>query len=380
MKHEVPRTGDAEGESRDPRACLYVPYSAARHARFPAPESVAVAADALASDVAANAVAEIIVAPGLVRTHVPDPQRPANRNRTTSRRGTIESWSPKSRASMARRFATLDFEPWVSLIARGWIIAMITLTYPRQWSVLVPGGSVASRHLQAFEKRLSRATGNATLAIWKREFQKRGAPHFHLLLPVPPQIEDESIYEWVSRSWFEVVGSGDPRHLAAGTGIDWTRGPLVTDPARVTRYFTGHAAPNGRSAKEYQNQAPRHWRESGDVGRFWGYWGLARVEASSLLSYRDFVAIRRILRGLDRSRRRTRIVQVQRVNRSTGVIDTRRVHRRNVLGHLASGSLVGASVFTPNGPEFAHALARYLRPKATAANPGMVTGTRRRLP
>jgi len=207
------------------------------------------------------------------------------------------------------------------------------------------------------------------MAIWKREFQKRGAPHVHLLLPLPMEIAGVSVHQWVSRAWYEIVASKDPRHLSAGTGIDWAEGLRMVDPVRVARYFAGHAAPGGQSTKEYQNEAPALWRESGAIGRYWGYWGLHPVQGSVGLDERQLVEVRRLLRGLDRSRGRTRIVRVRRVDRSTGEIHVRRVRRRAVLGHFASGRLVGGSLFTADGPAVAQILARYLQAETATGHP-----------
>ena len=355
----TPGTGDAAGESRDPGACLYVPYL---HAHFPSARAVAEAAMAFKAVSDGKSVAELWVSPGLLRVSVPL----GTKQRTGGGpRGAIESWSRKSRSTMVRHLATLDYSPWLELTSDGWAVVMITLTYPGSWQELVPGSTIAVAHLRAFRARLTRALGQPPLAIWKREFQRRGAPHVHLLIALPLTIGDTSVYQWVSRAWYEVVKSNDPRHLAAGTGIDWAEGRRAIDPVRVARYFSGHAAPSGKSRKEYQNLAPNLWLENKDVGRFWGVWGLRSVKETASLTLQQLIEVRRILRGIDRSRRRTRVVRVTRVNRKTGVIYFRRVRRRAVLGHLASGRLVGASLFTSDGPAVANLLARYFETKTT---------------
>jgi len=90
---------------------------------------------------------------------------------------------------------------------------MITLTYPGQWS---QDPKAWKRDLDVFFRRLCRAYPQAA-AFWKLEFQTRGAPHFHLLVwGVPPNAQART---WVSRAWFEIVGSGDERHLRAGTQV-----------------------------------------------------------------------------------------------------------------------------------------------------------------
>jgi len=370
----IPGTGDAAGESRV-QGLSNVPYP---HGNFPSPQSAAQAARSFASETNAKTVAELWVSTGLLRVFVPL----GTKGRTGGGpRRSIESWSRKSRSSMMRHLATLDYSPWLELTNGGWAVVMLTLTYPGSWEELVPGSSTAVAHLRSFRARLTRALGQSPLAIWKREFQRRGAPHYHLLIALPLTINDTSIYEWVSHAWYEVVRSNDPRHLAAGTGIDWAEGRRAIDPVRVARYFSGHAAPSGKSRKEYQNVAPALWLEKDDVGRFWGVWGLRPVKEIATLNLQQLIEVRRILRGIDRSRRRTRIVRVARVRSATGVLYFRRVRRRAVLGHLASGRLVGASLFSTDGPAVANLLARYIRTKTTSdqIDPEWIASRKRKL-
>lgn len=366
MAPEGPGTGGGAAASQDPGACLYIPYQPA--ARFPGRSDVDRAGEAFVAVAPDAGIAELTVSPGLIRIRVPDPDPHFEGDGSISDsrrpRGQIKAWSAKSRTSMTRRFATLDYTPWSLRLAVGWLVVMLTLTYPSAWVELVPSADQALAHLKAMRSRIERATGRTALAIWKREFQRRGAPHFHLLLPLPTTINGESVQEWVSRAWFEIVDSADPKHLVAGTGIDWAEGLRSVDPVRVARYFSGHAAPSGRSRKEYQNVAPDVWLDNGSVGRFWGFWGLVPAESTVELSKADLVEVRRVLRRLDRSRRRTKVVTVRRVRRSTGEFYVRRVRRRSVLGHLAAAEPTGASLFANDAPSVALALSRLISPSS----------------
>ena len=68
-----------------------------------------------------------------------------------------------------------------------------------------PDPDTAYRHLRALAKRFERATGLKLKGVWKREFQRRGAPHFHVLTPLPAMIGNEPVREWFARSWYEIV-------------------------------------------------------------------------------------------------------------------------------------------------------------------------------
>jgi len=181
----------------------------------------------------------------------------------------------------------------------------VTLTYPGTWRAACPSGREAKRQLDLFRRRWVRRWGDFQ-GVWKLEFQPRHsrpqseqlAPHFHILTVYPgldPLHEPAtptsltSVREWVSQTWWQVVGSGDPKHLRAGTQVQEADG---TSPGRIIGYFAGYTA--GRS-KEEQHVAPNDW--SG-LGRFWGVCGIARVAITVDFSEDDFFAVRRILEDL----------------------------------------------------------------------------------
>jgi hypothetical protein len=92
----------------------------------------------------------------------------------------------------------------------------VTLTYPGQWD---NNPKKWKRDLRVFWMRLNRALPGVG-CIWKLEFQKRGAPHFHLLVwgsGYAPLLIN------VSRIWYETVGSGDERHLRAGSRVEMVK-------------------------------------------------------------------------------------------------------------------------------------------------------------
>lgn len=189
-------------------------------------------------------------------------------------------WSRKSRANMVRTLGCIDFTPMYSDRTR--MPAMVTLTYPADWLTVAPTGRAVKAHLKAFRKRYERAWGETLMCVWKLEFQRRGAPHVHMLM-VPPHGKAGGLIfrQWLSSTWADVVAHPDPaeyiKHLAAGTGVDYTEGLKAQDPKRVAVYFTKHST---FVDKEYQHVVPEEWQQPGCTpGRFWGYWGLERHTA-----------------------------------------------------------------------------------------------------
>lgn len=82
----------------------------------------------------------------------------------------------------------------------------VTLTYPE---VFPEDSAVWKKHIDSFWKSFIRAFPKAG-CVWKLEPQKRGAPHFHLLVWGVDQFLATYCVPFI---WYRVVGSGDKRHL-----------------------------------------------------------------------------------------------------------------------------------------------------------------------
>ncbi|WP_329094289.1 rolling circle replication-associated protein [Streptosporangium sp. NBC_01469] len=252
----------------------------------------------------------------------------------------ITGWSRKSRANMVRALCEIDYRPMLDDATR--LPAMVTLTYPGDWLAVVPTGRVCKKHLQAFRRRYEKAWSQPLLTIWKLEFQKRGAPHFHLLLVPPHGLSrtpgarataaarvgaGKPFYQWLSDVWADIVAAdnveivahdkktGEPltardQHRRAGTGIDYAEGLKASDPKRTAVYFTKHGS---FAAKEYQHCVPEPWTEPGaGPGRFWGYWNLDRVTFAVEVTPDQAVQAARIARRWAHAQRTTRQVAAPR--------------------------------------------------------------------
>lgn len=206
----------------------------------------------------------------------------------------ITSWSRRSRSHMSYALDCLDYSPlFADPTAR---VAMLTLTMPGDrtddhagWEDLVPTPAAYRYDFELFCQAYVRAWGTPLVCVHKMEFQRRGAPHEHILLAVPAGRSagaDAGFFfrEWVSAAWARVVGHPDPieraKHRLAGTGIDYVE-ERYRDPRRIAEYFSKHGA---FSSKEYQNHMPQLWLDAIDAGaagaRFWGYMGLSYARAT----------------------------------------------------------------------------------------------------
>lgn len=225
---------------------------------------------------------------------------------TTERRGGglrkhIRDFSADSRRRLQRRLAMIN-EMETKLPD------FLTLTYPAEYS---GDWREWKRHLHNFIKALVRRWPELW-GVWRLEFQKRGAPHFHFLLFDGPNLvalevldgnrnnkrrtiadplsdHNKEIFKWISETWYRIVGSGDPRHLAAGTRIEpiqsWNGVRHYT-----AKYLAKLPEEGGFVPAEYDG-----------TGRFWGVIGKARWKVSMFekeIPELMFFKIKRVLRKM----------------------------------------------------------------------------------
>jgi len=244
----------------------------------------------------------------------------------------------------------------------GRLPAILTLTYPGDWLTVAPTADAAMGHFQALCKRYARAWGEPLRGPWKKEFQGRGAVHFHISTtppmglttandPATGQAIRVDFKRWLSIIWAEIVAHPDPeqrrRHLIAGTGVDYAQGVKLIDPRRMSIYFAKYGA--AATGKEYQHRVPPEWLtselvctdcgagydqaldecpdcgcpdadlvETGSAGRFWGYRGLSRVLAIRQVTPVVGIAAARTARRWYRAKGLTKKITVQRVDQATG--------------------------------------------------------------
>ena len=120
----------------------------------------------------------------------------------------------------------------------------ITLTYPEEYPC---NGRVTKSHLNAFLQFLR---NRGVKSVWVLEFQAREAPHYHVI------VLDFIPKEEIAGRWYKIVGSGDEKHLRAGTGIS-----AIRSKGKLYGYVSSYI-------KKLDQKTPPEGFE--DVGRFWG--------------------------------------------------------------------------------------------------------------
>lgn len=120
----------------------------------------------------------------------------------------------------------------------------ITVTYPAEFPT---DGLIVRKHrLSLLRKIKDLGVKHYTTCL---EFQERGAPHIHILV-------DKWInYRTLKHMWFDIVGSGDPYHLEAGTSIR-----DIQDITKTRIYMSAYAR------KKDQKDVPAGYE---NVGKWW---------------------------------------------------------------------------------------------------------------
>jgi hypothetical protein len=228
-------------------------------------------------------------------------------NEKASKRGAVSGFSCKARSRMLRLVASLNFEIHPQFV---------TLTYPHEWD----NDPLAWKSdLDTFGKWLLRAYPAASF-IWKLEPQKRGAPHFHLLVYGIPFLP----WQNVAVRWAEIVNDcklpknfpAEKGKLGAALFHEWARNSIenydVADHLAAGVKVEAIRSRNGvmrYCSKNYMGKEcalPEGWD---NVGRFWGVVGRKNLPRSKVIevviSREALVKVRRTTRRWHMSKGRT---------------------------------------------------------------------------
>jgi hypothetical protein len=167
-------------------------------------------------------------------------------------RGAIKTFSYNSRRRLMRRIAQLRKDK---------LPLFVTLTYPNEFP---QDSKVYKEHLRRLGIALDRKYKRIGF-FWRLEFQKRGAPHYHLLLfgVSCKGKEIQVVRQWFAITWYKIVNSGDEKHLLAGTQVsrmkNWRQLSAYVSKS-IARVENGELGKDTQATMEY-------------VGRWYGVVG-----------------------------------------------------------------------------------------------------------
>lgn len=199
----------------------------------------------------------------------------------------VTHMSRRSENMLRRRIGELDLAPVLEAGAP----ALLTFTLPGPWEQLTPDAESASVIWNRFATVWADMFGERMAAIVAREFQDRGAPHWHVWTTLPERPAgwriwdteevDGTVYEFfrlgtidewrdqlqgtIAIAWSRNLRMPDRspqwrRHfylsLEHGTHISYTQGGRMRDPRRLSTYFLKEST---AASKAYQKGAPAIW-------------------------------------------------------------------------------------------------------------------------
>lgn len=203
------------------------------------------------------------------------------------RRRPVRDFTRKSRAEMTWAFACI---PWSSFERVG----MISLTYPPAFP---RDGRVVQADLRRFWEQWTRRFGRRPTGIWTREFQRRGAPHFHIYCEFPA--DKWAMVEFVRSAWSKIAWPDRPAGRWVQTRVEeyehLVGGQVRLD--KIVEYFAGHHSEKGL----YQKRLPADFV---NAGRWWGRVGrdTAAVREYDGLPPAVYFQLKRALKKIYRSR------------------------------------------------------------------------------
>lgn len=191
------------------------------------------------------------------------------------KRNIIDGYSRQSRNRLLKYLLSIDYHKME-------LPLFYTLTYPNEYS---DDPEQWKRDLNTFIKRLERLYPDLC-GIWRLEPQIREAPHFSGFLWGCDELSTMEGKKLFSKMWFEVVGSGDEKHLRAGTGIE-----KPDDVNGLIFYLSKYLSKSEKGGVPQEFKYP--------VGRYWGVFHRDRISASKEefeIDANMFFKIRRVIK------------------------------------------------------------------------------------
>ena len=213
----------------------------------------------------------------------------------------IGRFTAKSKRKLQQRFAQLDRS------RLKYLPKMLTLTYPKKYS---SDPAVWKKNLDDFLEHHFKPDFPNAFIIWKLEPQRRGAPHYHLLIFSDDSKVLNRVYtqkEKLAKSWYQVVASGDEKHLRAGIRVGFAPKTKNGRPIKKrAKDFTNWDMVSGYVAKYLGKVTGLFKSESnGDkeikqVGRYWGIYNRSLysqfvTEKSIQLSEAEYMKLKKMV-------------------------------------------------------------------------------------
>ena len=142
------------------------------------------------------------------------------------RRGLVSGFSQASQRRLRDKLIRVDWNAWAGVKNAPFAPSIfLTLTYPDTYPDF---WTDYKNHLRMFQKRIVRVfekRGVSISAVWKLEYQDRGAPHFHCILffhgrNSPHSVRIALLARWCRIAWSEIADNGSSGSAHEKYGAD----------------------------------------------------------------------------------------------------------------------------------------------------------------
>lgn len=196
-------------------------------------------------------------------------------------RGVVTKFSASSRRRMASLLMQIPIENLAQSgkRAKSAQLFFVTLTYGQRW----PNDWERYKNdLRAFRERLTywlHEKGIHYSCIWKLEYQKRGAPHFHLLVYLTKPFRVSSLLAYVASKWVNIASKDfdyPPEYIKTMLRVHTGKQSKTTGKCVLPVYDDGSGRVRSYllkyMSKESENIVDENTGEILQTGRTWGIW------------------------------------------------------------------------------------------------------------
>ena len=170
------------------------------------------------------------------------------------KRGVVENFSKQSRHRLFCLLHSVEFKK----------VTFTTLTYP---GIFPTNPRVWKKHLKEYKRLFELAYGKIR-AIWRLEFQARGAPHWHIMYLDCPFI---AIKEWCM-VWAKAIKATDPETWK--NGVDVKLISKRREKKLIVSYVAKYLAKFDGGTQDDPKFRP---------GRYWGRWNIPKPIPSTFV-------------------------------------------------------------------------------------------------
>lgn len=197
-------------------------------------------------------------------------------NQERAKRSAVTLFSRASRLRLLQKMATIK--------GNGLKSVFITLTYGQAF----PSPREAKRHLDNFMKQLRRKHETVS-GFWRLEFQRRGAPHFHMVLFGLPFVAKDEL----AARWAKIIGADYWDYSGDEVRQPFTRIELLSSHKHAARYVAKYVAKVGGDDGGFNIASyltaegdfihPVTGINCGSIGRWWGVFNATALPLAPLV-------------------------------------------------------------------------------------------------